>query len=77
MLILLDEFKEISGCDVKAYLNEHEICVKHISDKIEELYARKYNYCGFGCVDICDRLLPIRLKVEIVNKKHRITIYKV
>ena len=76
MQLIDGNFKEILGYEIKSYLNDKEICIKNISDKDERLYARTYTYEGFGCAKINDRLLNIRLKTEIENGKHYLTLYE-
>ena len=76
MQIIFDNFKVISGYKLKFYLNPGEICIKNISNKDEKLYGRTYTYKNFGCIEINDRLLPIGLKTEIIDTKHKLTIYE-
>ena len=75
MQIIFDNFKQLSRYETKSHLQDKEICIKNLSDKDERLYARTYTYNGFGCAKIDDRLLPIGLKAEIINNKHKLTIY--
>lgn len=52
-----------------------EIIIKSTSDNESQLFARKYNYVGFGKCEIIDREIPYQLIIENVgNGKKLVTL---
>ena len=66
-------FKVIENLEIP--LNEGEICIKNLSESDECLYARKYKYVAFGKIIIEDRLLDLKLRTELINKKKKLILY--
>lgn len=77
---MLENFTEIEH----PYLNylkfigivkRDEYIIKSTSDNQPQLFARKYNYVGFGKCEVIDREIPYQLTIENVgNGKKLVTL---